>query len=107
MDHTWFDIVFTNERIIPAIGLSVVGWMLAKSNLVKRLNWIPLVQWKRSEPQIKNGDIILTEIGQLVQGKIDFEDVKKMADDPVYYKAALGIRLRRYGFDAYLFSTPI
>ena len=49
MEHTQFHIVFTNERIIPASGLAVVGGMLAKSNLVKRLNR----KLKRSEPQIK------------------------------------------------------
>ena len=91
MEHTQFHIVFTNERIIPASGLAVVGGMLAKSNLVKRLNRIPVDKRKRSEPQIKNGDIVLTEIGLLVQGKTDFEDVKEMMDDPEYYKAALGI----------------
>ncbi len=56
MDRTRFDIVFTNERIIPASGLSVVGGMLAKSNLVKRLNRILVDQRKRSKLQIKNGD---------------------------------------------------
>lgn len=91
MEHMRFDNEFNNERIIPASGLSVVGGMLAKSSLVKRMNRIPVDQRKRSEPQIKNGDIILTEIGLLVQGKTDFEDVKEMMGDPEYYKAALGI----------------
>lgn len=35
MERIRLDIVFTNERIIPASGLSVVGGMLTKSSLVK------------------------------------------------------------------------
>ena len=84
MERTRFNIVFTNERIIPASGQSVVGGLLAKSNLVKRLIRIPVDQRKRSEPQIRNGDIVLTEIGVPVQGKTDFEDVKEIMDDPEY-----------------------
>lgn len=61
MERARFDIVFSNERIIPASGPSVVGGMLAKSNLVKRLNRVPVDQRKRSEPQIKNWDIPIDE----------------------------------------------
>lgn len=82
---------FTNERIISPSGLAIVGGMLGKSDLVKRLNRIPVDERKRSEPQIKNGDIALTYIGLLAQGKTRFEAVKEMADDPEYYKDALGI----------------
>jgi hypothetical protein len=65
--------------------------MLGKSELVKRLNRIPVDERKRSEPQIKNGDIVLTYIGLLAQGKTQFEAVKEMSDDPEYFKDALGI----------------
>ena len=57
-----FVIEFTNERIISPSGLAIVGGMLGKSELVKRLNRIPVDERKRSEPQIKNGDIPVDNI---------------------------------------------
>ena len=91
MKNSRFDIEFTNERIISPSGLAIIGGMLAKSDLVKRLNRIPVDEQKRSQPQIKNGDIALTYIGLLVQGKTQFDAVKEMTDDPEFFKDALGI----------------
>ena len=91
MKNSRFAIEFTNERIISPSGLAIVGGMLGKSDLVKRLNRIPVDRQKRSQPQIKNGDIALTYIGLLAQGKTQFEAVKEMSDDPEYFKSALGI----------------
>ena len=85
-----FKVVFSNERILSPSGLGIVGGMLAKSDFVKRCNRIP-VDKKRSEPQIKNGDILLTYIGLLCQAKTPFEAVNEMKDDPEFYKDALGI----------------
>ena len=83
-------IEFTNERIIPASGLSVVGAILGKSDFTKRLNRMDVTK-NRSQHQIKNGDIILTYIGMLCMGKPGFEAVHEMDDDPDFYKLALGI----------------
>ena len=80
----------SNERIIPASGLAIVGSMLGKSNFVKTCNRIH-VEPKRSEAQIKNGDILLSYLGLLCQGKTAFEDLREMHDDPDYYMNALGI----------------
>ena len=85
-----FKVVFSNERIISPSGLGIVGGMLAKSDFVKRCNRIPIDK-RRSEPQIKNGDILLTYIGLLCQAKTPFEAVNEMKDDPEFYKDALGI----------------
>lgn len=85
-----FKVVFTNERIITPSGLGIVGAMLGKSDFVKQCNRIP-VDKKRSEPQIKTGDILLTYIGLLCQAKTEFEAVNEMKDDPEFYKDALGI----------------
>jgi len=84
-------LVFSNERIITPSGLGIVGGLLGKSDLTKRLNHMPVDSKMRSEPQIKNGDIALTYIGLLTQGKTAFEAVKEMKDDPDYYMSALGI----------------
>lgn len=81
---------FSNERLITPSGLTLVGGALGKSVLAKRANRMK-VDNKRSQPQIKNGDILLTYIGLLCQGKPSFEAVREMQADPDYYKAALGI----------------
>ena len=81
---------YTNERIIPASGLAVVGAILGKSDFTKRLNRMDITK-NRSQHQIKNGDIILTYIGMLCMGKPYFEAVHEMDDDKDFYQAALGI----------------
>ena len=59
---------FTNERIIPASGLAVVGTLLGKSGFIKKLNRMDVTS-NRSQHQIKNGDIVLTYLGMLCMGK--------------------------------------
>lgn len=83
-------IEFTNERIIPASGLAVVGAILGKSNFVKRCNRMDVTP-NRSQHQIKNGDILLSYIGMLCMGKPQFQAVHEMDDDRDFYKSALGI----------------
>ena len=83
-------IEFTNERIIPASGLAVVGAILGKSDFVKHCNRMDVTP-NRSQHQIKNGDILLTYIGMLYMGKPDFQAVHEMDDDRDFYKTALGI----------------
>lgn len=81
---------FSNERLITPSGLSLVGSILGKSDFAKNCNRMS-VSTKRSQPQIKNGDILLTYIGLLCQGKTEYEAVTEMKEDPEYYKMALGI----------------
>ena len=81
---------FTNERIIPASGLAVVGALLGKSSFIKKLNRMDVTS-NRSQHQIKNGDIVLTYLGMLCMGKPYFEAVHEMDDDKDFYKTALGI----------------
>lgn len=83
-------IVFTDERIIPASGLAVVGAILGKSDFVKRCNRMDVTP-NRSQHQIKNGDILLTYIGMLCMGKPQYQAVHEMDDDQDFYKYALGI----------------
>lgn len=79
---------FTNERIIPASGLAVVGALLGKSCFIKKLNRMDITS-NRSQHQIKNGDIVLTYLGMLCMGKPYFEAVHEMDDDKDFYKTAL------------------
>ena len=79
---------FTNERIIPASGLAIVGALLGKSGFIKKLNRMDVTS-DRSQHQIKNGDIVLTYLGMLCMGKPYFEAVHEMDDDKDFYKTAL------------------
>lgn len=90
MADTRMKVVFGNERIIPATGLGVVGGILGRSNFRKHADRKP-VNPKRSQPQIKNGDIFLTFIGLTAMGKPQYEAVKEFDDDPEFFKDALGI----------------
>lgn len=90
MANTRIKLIFGDERIIPASGLGVVGAMLGKSNFKKHCDR-QKVNPKRSQPQIKNGDILLTYIGLLAQGKTAYEAVNEFDDDPEFYQSALGI----------------
>ncbi len=81
---------FTNERIIPASVLAVVGGILCKSDVVKRCNRMDVTK-NRSQHQIKNGDVLLTYIGLLAMGKPDYESVHEFDDGQGFYKYALGI----------------
>ena len=85
------EVVFTNERLITPSGVSIVGGLLGKSDFVRFANRIP-IKPKRSEPQIKNGDILLSYIGLLCQGKTAYDAIDEMRDDPNFYKDALGIK---------------
>lgn len=81
---------FSDERLITPSGLVFVGQILGKSDFVKKINRSPISK-DFLEKQIKNGDILLSYIGMLCQGKPQYEAVREMMDDPDYYKYALGI----------------
>ena len=68
-------IEFTNERIIPASGLAVVGAIFGKSDFVKRCNRMDVTP-NRSQHQIKNGDVLLTYIG-LASSRNSFSSFKR------------------------------
>jgi len=70
-------ITFSDERLITPSGLSLVGQMLGKSNFIKKCNNLK-VDGKRSQSQIKNGDILLSYIGLLCQGKTAYDDIKEI-----------------------------
>lgn len=86
-----FIIKYTNERLITPTGLSFVGAMVKNSGLVKACNKLTVTN-KRSQPYIKSGDIVLTYIGLLCQGKTEFEAVKEMTADPDFFESALGLK---------------
>ena len=83
-------IEFSDERLITPSGLVFVGQILGKSSFVKKINRAPISK-DYLQKQIKNGDVLLTYIGMLCQGKPQYEAVREMMDDPDYYKYALDI----------------
>lgn len=83
------DVVLSDERLITPSGLCMVGEIFGKSKLAKKA--ARMKTDKRSQPQIKNGDILLTEIGMLTLGKTSFDYVNEFHTDSEYYKLALGI----------------
>ena len=85
------ELCFTDERLITPSGLCIVGSMLSNSEFVEYCNRRQDIP-KRSEAQIPNGDIVLSYIGLLVQGKVPFEAVNEMKSDPEYYHYALGLK---------------
>jgi hypothetical protein len=62
-----FEVRFSNERLITASGLSIVGLLLKRTNLAKRLNESKLRD--NAAPHIKNSDIVFAYLGLLCQGK--------------------------------------
>ena len=82
-------ITLGDERLITPSGLCMVGQIFGKSSLAKKA--ARMTTDKRSQPQIKNGDILLSEIGMLTLGKTSFDYINEFHSDPEYYKASLGI----------------
>ena len=83
------EVILSDERLITPSGLCMVGQAMGKSNLIKKA--ARMKTDKRSQPQIKNGDILLTMIGMLTLGKSDFDYVNEFHTDEEYYKMSLGI----------------
>ena len=83
-------IQLSEEHPITPSSLFLVGQLLGKSRFIKKCNTMK-VDSKRSQSQIKNGDILLCYIGLLCQGKTAYEDIRKMLEDHGYYERALGI----------------
>ena len=87
------EVRLTDERIIPASGVSLVGHILDKSGFIERLNMMD-ASGKRSHKQIKDGDILATFIALECMGKPDYDAVRELLDDPEAYKSMLGIASR-------------
>lgn len=83
-------IEFSDERLITPSGLVFVGQILGKSSFVKKINRAPISK-DYLQKQIKNGDVLLTYIGMLCQGK------------PKYL---LQIRIRHLLCDSFRRNTP-
>ncbi len=80
----------TNERIMPASGLAIVGAILNAISFIKRFNKMQNED-KRSKKHIGLGDIFATFLALLCMGKPSFASVHEMDDDPDAFIKCLGI----------------
>lgn len=83
-----FDIEVTDEIIPTQSGLALLGLLLSKTNLSKRLNQLPTESGH--DPEIPHSDITKSYLGLLVQGKTEFDHIEAYRDDP-FFKKCLGL----------------
>lgn len=77
----------SDETLTTHSGLSLVGLLLAKTELEKKLSRMPLSD--RMAPTISHFDIIASYIGLLCQGKSDFDHIEPFRQDPFFSQALL------------------
>lgn len=78
----------SDETLTTHSGLALVGLMLSKSDLEKRLNRLLLPD--RGEPDISNFDVAASYLGLLCQGKSDFDHIESFRQDD-FFSQSLGI----------------
>ena len=83
-----FEIEQIDEYLISCSGLSLVGMILPRTNLIKRLNKMPLPHVKN--PQVSNSDCVISYLGLLCQGKSDFDHIEAFRDDQ-FFQISLGL----------------
>lgn len=77
----------SDETLLTHSGLALVGLLLSKTNLQTKLNRIKSPE--RLHPHIPNGDIALSYIGLLCQGKSDFDHIEPFREDPFFAQAMM------------------
>jgi len=84
-----FHLEQSDESLSTHSGLTLVGLLLSKTKLKKRLNQIPIPEI--IQPQISNGDIAISYIGLLCQGKSDYDYIEEFRKDP-FFKQSLFLK---------------
>ena len=80
----------SKEILTTHAGLYAVGELLRKTKLRSRLNAIRLAG--RPEPEISHGDVAVSYIGLLCQGKNDFDHIEAHREDD-FFRRAMGVRV--------------
>jgi len=83
-----FEIVQGDELLFSHSGLALVGKVLSKTRLRKRLDNVMLPD--HPFPEISHGEIAIAMIGLVCIGKPDFDAIEPFRDDP-FFTASLGI----------------
>ena len=83
-----FTIEYTDLDLTPSGGLPLVGYLLDKCSLKKRMNVsrVPGVP----NPAISHSDVVCSYMGLLCQGKNDFDHIENERDD-IVFSYAMGI----------------
>jgi hypothetical protein len=81
-----FQIKQGDEHLSSHSGLGLVGALLARTSINKRVNPIPIVD----SPPISNGDVVRAMIGLCCLGKPDFDAIEPMRQEP-FFARALGL----------------
>lgn len=85
MERLPLKVIMTKERLITPSGLALIGSLLKRTNLRKRLNQLG----RPKEVKHRNYECVAGYLGLLCQGKTSYEDMREMQEDPQYYCAAL------------------
>ena len=77
----------SDETLATHSGLALVGLMLTRTKLRKRLNRMPLPD--RGEPDIPNFDVAASYLGLLCQGKSDFDHIEPFREDQFFSQSLM------------------
>ena len=84
-----FKIGESDEVITTHAGLSLVGELLRKTRLERRLNATQLPD--QTTPQVSHAEVAVSYLGLLCQGKSGFDHIEPFRKDK-FYRLALGLR---------------
>jgi len=83
-----FEIVQGDEQLSSHSGLALVGEILSKIGLEKRLDKVVLKD--HPSPEISHGEVAKAVIGLMCMGKPDFDAIEPFRDDP-FFATSLGL----------------
>lgn len=84
-----YRLIQLNENLVTHSGLSIVGQMLAKTSLKKRLDRSAIPQV--ADPTILHSEVIKSYVGLLCQGKSDFDHIEPFRDD-IFFSQSLRVQ---------------
>lgn len=73
----------SNEYLTTHAGLTIIGALLARTQLRQRVGKTVLPEIK-TKPDITNGDVLASYIGLLCQGKSDFDQIEPFRKDDAF-----------------------
>ena len=80
-----FEIVQGDEQLSSHSGLALIGAILDRSNIRKRLDTVVLPE--HPFPEISHGEVATAMIGLICVGKPDFDAIEPFRDDPLFIQS--------------------
>lgn len=84
-----YRLIQLNENLVTHSGLSIVGQMLAKTSLKKRLDRSAIPQV--ADPTILHSEVVKSYVGLLCQGKSDFDHIEPFRED-IFFGQSLRVK---------------